>query len=849
MLKRMSFMARTLSSLTAVTECSGHNSCWTTTVHHRRIGWLGGVNVPVVVGMLMFASVGFAQVFPGTTWEFRTPTQVGVDGAKLDQFATNVGGNGCIVYNGYMIKTWGSQTSKADWASAAKPVISTMLLFAVKENKLSSVDALIGDWNWSLVTKDQPMTFRHLANMTGNYTRSEAPGTAWAYNDYAIQLYQKTLFDRVYGTTPNTAATHSSRLGALQFQDGTLFSSRNGYGVYTSVRDFARIGWFWLNKGNWNGNQLLPASYFDTYRQPGVPGNLPRTCSSCSTSDYLGIGTSGGGSDQTPYGPGIYGFNWWFNNVGGVHPASLTWPDAPLDTYQANGHWNTEVVTVIPSLNLVVSAIGNWGSFEPGNASSNMNLNLKLLTEAVADIQPPSVPTNVQAAAHSSSSISLTWTASTDNIGVLGYKIYRNGGGQPVGTTVNTSYIDTGLLPETTYSYTVSAYDAADNHSAQSSPAAVATTQVMPQYCSVDLGATDIENLLSHIAITGGDGDTTWATVGGLECRRPVDTGDHYFYFNINDYYMYDESGTTRYLEVRYFDDQPSSVFLRPQYDSTSAAYTDASEVYFTNTGKWRTATWTLTNCKFANRQNLGADIRLFFGPNDVKIDMVRLSTAPFPTPALGQIVVDHDNPAWFRYYGSGPFYMCGPGDPEGFLYRGTRNSDGTRNGDQMTLINKMIGTGANCIYLMAIRSHGGDGDSTHNPYINSNLSAGLSDPILNQWETWFTAMDNNGITIFFVFYDDDAKPFGRELPAGGDLLPAETVFIDTMVSRFKHHKHLIWCIAEEYIEGLSGARAVKVAQRIRAQDDRQHPIAIHQNESTSFDFNGSPYFDQFAVQ
>ncbi|NLX13096.1 MAG: hypothetical protein GXY44_05490, partial [Phycisphaerales bacterium] len=217
--------------------------------------------------------------------------------------------------------------------------------------------------------------------------------------------------------------------------------------------------------------------------------------------------------------------------------------------------------------------------------------------------------------------------------------------------------------------------------------------------------------------------------------------------------------------------------------------------------------------------------------------------------PVPGQIVVDPNYPAWFRYHGGGPFYMCGPGDPEGFLYRGIRNADGTRNGDQVSLINKMLGTGANCIYLMAIRSHGGDGDWTENPYIDSNLNSGLSDPILNQWETWFTMMDANGITIFFVFYDDDAKPFGRELPANGELRAAETVFIDTMVSRFKHHKHLIWCIAEEYIEGLSGARTVKVAQRIRAQDDRQHPIAIHQNESTSFDFNGSPYFDQFAVQ
>lgn len=221
----------------------------------------------------------------------------------------------------------------------------------------------------------------------------------------------------------------------------------------------------------------------------------------------------------------------------------------------------------------------------------------------------------------------------------------------------------------------------------------------------------------------------------------------------------------------------------------------------------------------------------------------------PAISPAPGQIVVDRENPAWFRYHEGGPFFMSGPGDPEGFLYLGTRNPDGTRDGDQMKIINRMAGTGANCIYLMAIRSHGGDGDSTQNPYINSDLSQGLSEPILAQWETWFRAMDEHGIVIFFIFFDDDADPFGRELPADGELKPQTTEFIDAMVDRFKHHKHLIWCVAEEYLEGFTKEHAEKVAQRIRERDDRGHPIAIHQNEGTSFDFKGSPYFDQFAVQ
>ncbi len=90
------------------------------------------------------------------------------------------------------------------------------------------------------------------------------------------------------------------------------------------------------------------------------------------------------------------------------------------------------------------------------------------------DTTPPSTPTNLAATAVSSSQINLSWTASTDNVGVTGYKIFR--GGVQVGTATTNSYSDTGLSPSTSYSYTVSAFDAAGNNSGNSNTAS-ATTQ------------------------------------------------------------------------------------------------------------------------------------------------------------------------------------------------------------------------------------------------------------------------------------------------------------------------------------------------------------------------------------
>ncbi len=192
------------------------------------------------------------------------------------------------------------------------------------------------------------------------------------------------------------------------------------------------------------------------------------------------------------------------------------------------------------------------------------------------------------------------------------------------------------------------------------------------------------------------------------------------------------------------------------------------------------------------------------------------------------------------------PFHICGPGDPEDFLYRGALQPDGTRNGDQQDIIEKMKGTGANCIYIQAIRSHGGDGDATHNPFVGNNPENGLNEHVLQQWETWFRQLDDSGILIFFIFYDDNASIWDT----GDTVGTAEQSFIEQVVKRFEHHKHLIWCIAEEYGERFSAKRVSNMAGVIRRADKHQHAIAVHKNNSLSFsEFADDPDIDIFAAQ
>jgi len=99
------------------------------------------------------------------------------------------------------------------------------------------------------------------------------------------------------------------------------------------------------------------------------------------------------------------------------------------------------------------------------------------------DVSPPSTPSNVSATANSSTSVTVTWSASsdTDGTGLSGYYILR--GGVQVGSVnaSTTTYTDTTVSASTQYSYTIEAYDTAGNLSAGSGAATVTTPGAAPQ--------------------------------------------------------------------------------------------------------------------------------------------------------------------------------------------------------------------------------------------------------------------------------------------------------------------------------------------------------------------------------
>jgi chitodextrinase len=101
---------------------------------------------------------------------------------------------------------------------------------------------------------------------------------------------------------------------------------------------------------------------------------------------------------------------------------------------------------------------------------------------AVGDTQPPSAPTNLTASNIAQTTLTLNWTASTDNVGVVGYDVYMNG--SSIGTVTSTSANVTGLTAATTYSFYVRAKDAAGNMSSNSNTINVTTLSNSVSYCT-----------------------------------------------------------------------------------------------------------------------------------------------------------------------------------------------------------------------------------------------------------------------------------------------------------------------------------------------------------------------------
>ncbi len=165
----------------------------------------------------------------------------------------------------------------------------------------------------------------------------------------------------------------------------------------------------------------------------------------------------------------------------------------------------------------VGSAFGGWGGdclFAGMSTTCTLTMNAAKNVTAqfnIPDTQAPTTPQNVQGTPDPNQcKIVLTWDQSSDNVAVTGYNIYRDLGTNPVGVSSLLTFTDTGLAQGTTYSYEVTAFDAAGNESARSSP---------PTQVTTTSGCTNVPIVMFRMSVdnAGNEGNlgSDWAAISG----------------------------------------------------------------------------------------------------------------------------------------------------------------------------------------------------------------------------------------------------------------------------------------------------------------------------------------------
>ena len=169
-------------------------------------------------------------------------------------------------------------------------------------------------------------------------------------------------------------------------------------------------------------------------------------------------------------------------------------------SFPATGNWDTWVTR---TLDIPLAAGNNKIRATANTANGGPNLD-KISIGAAADTQTPTRPGQPSCSAIGENGLTLSWGASTDNVGVSAYDIYEHGNklGETAGTA--TSKALTGLTPNTTYNLTVIARDAAGNAS-PASPAVDCTTSR-----SSDTSPPTKPGTLTSTNVTASSADLSW---------------------------------------------------------------------------------------------------------------------------------------------------------------------------------------------------------------------------------------------------------------------------------------------------------------------------------------------------
>ncbi|MCH3881374.1 immunoglobulin-like domain-containing protein [Tenacibaculum aquimarinum] len=253
-----------------------------------------------------------------------------------------------------------------------------------------------------------------------------------------------------------------------------------------------------------------------------------------------------------------------------------------------------------------------------GNAATQVTRTVNV-DEPAGDTEAPTVPTNLVASNITETTATLSWNASSDNVGVTAYEVFSNG--SSIGTVTSTGANITGLTANTSYSYTVRANDAAGNSSANSNTASFTTP-----------GGSGGSTTVLHEGFfeTGWDG---WSD-GGSDCARY--SGSRSFEGN-RSIRLRDNSGTASAMTSQSFNltsyDQVEVTFY---FYSFSMENNEDFWLRFYNGSSWTTVGYWARGTSFQNNNFYSATVTL----NSTDVNFASNSAFRFQNDASGN--ADH---------------------------------------------------------------------------------------------------------------------------------------------------------------------------------------------------------------
>ena len=311
------------------------------------------------------------RVFPGKTWEVKPAEQLSFSDGKLRDVRRwleySAGGlpyRVVVVRGGHIAAEWEKDVPhdlELPLASASKSVYSCLLGIVEGEGKIGSSDDKVVDYYPEIMDvpsgtgpkpgryafpKDRDITFRHLITNTSGYMKpGEEPGKVYHYQTFGMNIVTHALAKLygLYDTDDPFGLLGCGRLIQEKIRDpigGTwgyllrnfklpLEARTEIFGNYTDLYlttgDMARLGYLWLNGGNWDGIQVVPADYLEmaTKTAPDILTNSPEA-------DWR------------------YGHAFWTNDHGKL------WPSLPRDSFAASGA-HRKHIWMCPSMDIVVA--------------------------------------------------------------------------------------------------------------------------------------------------------------------------------------------------------------------------------------------------------------------------------------------------------------------------------------------------------------------------------------------------------------------------------------------------------------------------------------------------------------